>query len=378
MTAAAAGYTPGLTVAANALVRRTRRLPLKGTVLVAEGDAVTPETIVARADLPGPMQTIKVAGALGIEPTDVARALTVKVGDTVAAGQIVARTRGLMGLFKSECRSSYTGMVEIVSPISGNVGVRIAPTPVEIRAYIPGRVAHVLPGEGVVVETHGAFIQGIFGVGGERRGRLRRAAAAPSAPLTENNITSDLAGCVVVGGSIVEGAALRRAAEVGVAGIVVGGIVDQDLVAFLGYDIGVAITGQENIALTLVLTEGFGAIPMAERTWALLGSLENREASLSGATQIRAGVIRPEIIVPAPPGASSFGPLIESAFTLTLGAHVRLIREPYFGRLAVVSALPPRPARIGSGAIVRVLEASLKDTGETVTVPRANVEVVAG
>ena len=57
----------------------------------------------------------------------------------------------------------------------------------------------------------------------------------------------------------------------GILGIVVGGIVDRDLIDYLGYDIGVAITGHENIPLTLVITEGFGTIAMAERTFNLAG-----------------------------------------------------------------------------------------------------------
>jgi len=54
-------YTPGLTVSADAVVRRIRRLPIKGEVLVKPGDAVGPETPVARALLPGLLQTIKLA-----------------------------------------------------------------------------------------------------------------------------------------------------------------------------------------------------------------------------------------------------------------------------------------------------------------------------
>ena len=117
----------------------------------------------------------------------------------------------------------------------------------------------------------------------------------------------------------------------------------------------------------------------------MLTSLAGREASLSGATQIRAGVIRPEVIVADPPDAPQpDGPFPTvsgeetEAFTLAVGTSIRIIREPYFGKLATVSALPPQLVRIGSGAVVRVLEAHLNESGEAVTVPRANVEIVAG
>ena len=371
-------YTPGLTVSPRTTVHKTRRLPLKGNVLVAIGARVTPDTVVARAELPGTMQTVKVAAILGVEPQDVGGALMVKVGDTVERGQVIAQTKGIFGLFKSDCKSLAAGTVEIISAVSGNVGIREAPIPIDITAYVPGTIAEVLPGEGVVVEAQGAFIQGIFGIGGERRAPLKRVSASARSPLTEAEITPDLAGKIILGGSNISGAALRKAADCGVTGIIVGGIIDKDLIAYLGYDIGVAITGHENIPLTLIITEGFGTIAMAERTFALLSSLEGREASISGATQIRAGVIRPEVIVAdATPSPTPLSPTDnEEAFTLAVGTSIRIIREPYFGKLATVTALPPKLARVGSGAVVRVLEASMNEGGETVTVPRANVEII--
>ena len=60
--------------------------------------------------------------------------------------------------------------------------------------------------------------------------------------------------------------------KVGAAALVSGGIDDQDLKEILGYDLGVAVTGSEKIGLTLIVTEGFGEIAMAERTFRLLAS----------------------------------------------------------------------------------------------------------
>ena len=373
-------YTPGLTVSARTTIIKTRRLPLKGTVLSTTGTWVAPSDKVARAELPGIMQPIKVANKLGIEPSEVPALLTVKVGDKINRGDIVAVTKGMWGLFKSECKSTTTGTVELISNITGNVGVREAPTPIEVDAYIPGRIIEVLDSEGVVIEAHGALIQGIFGIGGERRGEIMMITSGPDQPITADMITSAHAGKIIVGGSNLSGEALRKAHELGVTGIVVGGIVDKDLIDYLGYDIGVAITGHEDIPLTLVLTEGFGTIAMAGRTFNLLKSLTGKTASICGATQIRAGVIRPEVIVADDTenaGGNAADEVVPS-FSLEPGTNIRIIREPYFGLLATVTALPHHLVTVGSGAEVRVLEAKLNTTGEIVTVPRANVEIVAG
>ncbi len=368
-------YTPGLKVSPHTIIQRTRRLPLKGEVLVETGQVVSPDTIVARASLPGLMQSVKVAAQLGIDADEMPSILLVKEGDAVEKGQVLGATKAFFGLFKSESKSPTAGTVETISGVSGNVGVRQAPLPIDLTAYLSGTIAETMPGEGVIVRTEGALIQGIFGIGGERVGEIQMVSESPESDLTETEITPALAGKIIVGGANISGAALRKASEVGVTGVVVGGIIDRDLIDFLGYDIGVAITGHENITLTLVITEGFGTIAMARRTFELLRSLAGRPASINGATQIRAGVIRPEVIVPLGAQTSAAPNAGDDEGNLSLGTPIRIIREPYFGKLASVAGLPPQLTVIGSGASVRVLEAKLAD-GSVVTVPRANVEII--
>ncbi len=367
-------YTPGLKVSAGTIIRKQRRLPLKGNVLVNAGDRVIASDVVARTDIPGIIQTVRVAEVLGMEPAEALAILQVKEGDQVTAGQVFAETKSFFGLIKNECKTPYAGTVELISHATGHVGVRLPSKPIEVTAYINGVVSEVMDDEGVVVETYGALVQGIFGVGGERMGRLAVAVASPDAILDEEAISDEHAGAVVVGGAGVTIGALRKAARLGVQGIVVGAVVDTDLVDYLGHDIGVAITGHEDIATTLILTEGFGSIAMAARTFELLKSLEGKDVSINGATQIRAGVIRPEIIAPLEAKPDMAEEAVGGQM-LDIGTNIRVIREPYFGKLGTVTKLPPELVEVESGAVVRILEAKLND-GETVVVPRANVEII--
>lgn len=368
-------YTPGLTVSGDIVVRRIRRLPIKGEVLVQPGESVSHDSVVARAMLPGVLQTIKLAEKLGLEPKEAIGYFRLKVGDRVERGQLVAETKGLFGLFRSTVSSDFTGTVEAISDVTGNVLVREPSIPIDVTAYLNGVVAEVMDGDGAIIETRGAMVQGIFGVGGERNGPIRVAVSDREELLESGAIQDSDAGAILIGGSGVTLDALKRASDIGVKGIVVGGIRDVDLIDFLGYDIGVAITGQENINLTLMCTEGFGYLAMAARTFKLLSSLRGKSASINGATQIRAGVIRPEIVVPLEAGAT--GDHAEpAALVLEPGASVRVIREPYFGRIGVVTELPPQLMVVDSGTEVRVLKAKL-DTGDEVVVPRANVEIIA-
>lgn len=373
----AGGHAPGLRVAALARIERTRRLPIEGAVLVAPGQRVRAEDVVARAEVPGNVRTVDVATALGIPEADLRAHLLRGEGERVATGESIAASRSLFGLLRAECRSPCDGTVESVSTVTGRVTLREPPAPVGVNAYIDGRVARVLPSEGAVVETAGALVQGIFGVGGEATGILHPVVACPEEAVTVERLAGDLEGAVLVGGSTVGHEAVRLAAARGARALVVGAIPDGDLRALLGYDRGVAITGQEAIGITLVLTEGFGRLPMAERTFALLAGLAGRRASVNGATQIRAGVVRPEIIVPDPAVEPEGVPEGDGGASapLAVGRAVRGLREPWLGRIGEVVDLPREPRTIETEARVRVVVVRFPG-GETATLPRANVEII--
>ncbi len=370
-------YTPGLRVARQTEVKKERRLPLKGEVLVKVGDKVKAETIVARTELPGNVQTINVANKLSILPEDVERHMLVKVGDWVEEGQVIAESRSFFGLFKSRCTMPVSGTIESISNITGQVIVREKAIPVEVDAYVDGEVVELYENEGIMVRTIATFVQGIFGIGGESIGVLDVVAENPEEILQPDALTPEHKGKIILGGSLVTIEALRRAQEVGAKGIIAGGIGDADLRTILGYDLGVAITGSEDIGLTVVVTEGFGKMTMAKRTFDLLSSRQGMKTSISGATQIRAGVIRPEVVIPLDSSRLESDGEIEDAPStgLTIGRHVRVIREPYFGRIGKVAALPPELQKLETEAMVRVLEVEFED-GSRATIPRANVELI--
>jgi hypothetical protein len=369
-------YTPGLRVAERTLLRKERRLPLPGEVLVKDGQAVGADQVVAKTDLPGNVQPINVANLLSLEPADIKEFMLKQEGDTIEKDEPLARSGGLFGMFKTTYKSPTSGTVESVSDVTGQVLIREAPIPVEVKAYIDGVVTEVFPKEGVAVETIASFIQGIFGLGGEANGELAMACSGPDEVLTEGEIDQGCRGKVLVGGSLIELTALRKAVKLGAKGVVVGGFDDQDVKEILGYDLGVAITGHEELGTTLMITEGFGKIRMAQRTFELLKNLVGRKASINGATQIRAGVIRPEVVIPLEDIADK--KMIaekKGSEGMVIGSQIRIIRQPYFGMLATVTDLPAPLQKLPTEARVRVCEVELED-GKKVILPRANVELI--
>ncbi len=371
-------YTPGLKVTEGMTIQKERRLPLEGEVLVEAGTTVKAEDVVAKADLPGNVQLLNVANLLSVPPEEVAEHVLKSVGETVSEDEIIATTKGLFGLFKSQARSPIDGTIETISDVTGQVILREPPIPVEVKAYTDGTVTEVLPNEGVTVETYGTYIQGIFGIGGETIGNLTVVAESPDDTLTAEQILSEHQDNILVGGSLVTTDAIQEAIQNGVKGIIAGGIDDADLRELLGYELGVAITGSEQIGITLVITEGFGSIAMAEQTFTLLKAREGMQTSINGATQIRAGVVRPEILIPwVSDGAETAeeGKDGSTEGILEVGSLVRIIREPYFGQLGRVTELPVELQNLETEAQVRVLRVELAD-GQQTTLPRANVEAI--
>ena len=373
-------YTPGLRLADKLQIRKDRNLPLPGDVIVKKGDTVKSGDIVAMTNLPGKVHAVNVINRLAILPTDLRKNMLKKEGDSVVKDEPIAETSPFIKMFKSICLSPITGIIESISDITGQVLLREPPKPVQITAYVDGKVVETIENEGVVIETNATFIQGIFGIGGETTGELQIVVNSPDDIVKPEDIKEVHRGKIIAGGSIIYSDAIKKALDTGVKGIVVGGIRDKEINELLGYDLGVAITGSEDINITIIITEGFGQIGMAQRTFDMIKLREGAVASINGATQIRAGVVRPEIIIPYNDEDTS-GKSDESGSAdgksagISIGDQIRIIRNPNFGMLGTVKSLPSKLQTIETEAMARVLEVKFPD-GQTSIVPRANIEAI--
>lgn len=372
-------YVPGLKVLSRTVVKKERKLPIEGEVVVEKGKLVKANEVVARALLPGPVDIINAANKLGIDPKELSLFLLKKEGDKVQEGETIVKYSSFFGLFKQEIKSNINGTVESISLATGQIILRKDPTPIEIVAFVDGIIEEVIPKNGVIVKTYGSYIQGIFGVGKEKIGKLKLLSPDNTHQLTDTSLLENVEkGDIIVGGSYVSKSFVDKAIEKGVIGIIVGGIDAETLKEILGYEIGVAVTGTEEIPITFVITEGFGIINMAEKTFGLLENANGRMVSISGATQIRAGVIRPEIIIPFLEEIESIEKIENENVTTSLqvGSYVRIIREPYFGKIAVITELTEEPFPIPTESKVRVAKIKILDTDEEIIYPRANIEII--
>jgi len=361
-------YTPGLKIVDKAEISKNRLLPLSGKVHVNENEEVKSNCIVASTEIPGNVQMVNVANQLNIDPNETSSCMLFNVGEDIKKGEIIAKSKGLFGLFQSEIKSPLDGKIGNISDVTGQVIISEPPFPIEIDAYLSGKVSKVFNKEGVQIKAKGTFIQGIIGIGGEKKGILK---------VIDNNdfdFSEDCKDSIVVLESYLSYESYIKANKIGIKGIVCGGIDYMTLSEILGYPLGVAITGMEEVT-TVIVTEGFGNLNMATNTFNLLKKYSDNFCSINGATQIRAGVLRPEIIISSNKDINVNDSFNEDDLVISVGSQVRVIRNPHFGKIGVVSELPSDLVKIDTETISRVAKIKFKN-GENEIIPRANLEVI--
>ncbi|MDR2338506.1 MAG: hypothetical protein LBE20_07735 [Deltaproteobacteria bacterium] len=383
-------YVPGLIISPQIKIEKVRELSLPGKTLVKVGATVAYNTPTLSAQMPSEIYIVRIPDKTGIDTLQVKAGLLHKVGDSVQKGELIFKLKTCWGLWTTQLESPVSGVVEFFNTSTGHLGIRPPATTLQIPAYINGTVTEVGTDKFVKIEATVAMLQGIFGIGGERFGQILVLNIANNQVVTReylSNLGVSLAGLVLIGGSSFDLSALDFALEQKAAGILTGSITSKVLRNFVGYNLGTAMTGDEKLGLTFIISEGFGELAISERVMKIAKTLQGQMASINGATQVRAGAMRPEVIVSSnlTKENQSFLSQAEqeqasatklcSSETLTCGSPVRIIRTPYFGRFGVITELPAQLTKIESGAMVRVAKVLLQDENREVYIPRTNLEL---
>lgn len=376
----------------NAMARIERRLPHPGEVLVREGTRVEPEDRIGRAFQPVPPQVVSVAQMLAIPPSLIERVMAYEVGDKVNQGEELARA-GL--LTERACPSPVSGIIVTIDPETGYVTIAPDPLEVSMTANIRGVVMEVFPYEGVLIETLASQVYGVFGIGEERNGVLQflpHAVIEPTAVTQETEIDIRNAYAILVGGAGITAPALIKAVQSQVRGIIVGGIDEQELRAFLrwssqqtiwstyhGWRTGVTSWHMPNPrhaadpGLTILVTEGFGIHPISQPIFELLSARDRQEAFIDGTTQLRQRMRRPRLVLSvARSGEAQIEPPRSQIRT---DALVRLLDATHLGHVATIRSVSTIPVTLGSGIRTMAVEV-VQEEAPPFWVPRTAVEVL--
>lgn len=337
-------------------IMRERLLPIPGKVTARLHQKVSATDVVAEASWAREHVLVDVARALGLSPAAADRLIKCKVGDRLPAGKEVAAGGGLI---PRSVRTPKEGRV--VAAGGGQVLLEVGEAALQLRAGIPGSVIQIIADRGVVVQTAGALIQCVWGNGRIDTGLMVNLAESPDGKLSAARLDVSLRGSVILGGQVKDVETLHAAAELAVRGLILSSLYPSLLPA------------AREMRYPIVITDGFGAMPMNSAAYRLLSTNAKREVTLNAEPYDRYSGARPEVIIPLPVSQEPVAPNEVEVFAP--GQTVRMRRPPALGAIGTIVDLRPGLTLLTSG--LRAPAAMVKiESGESVIVPLVNLEVV--
>ncbi len=338
------------------LIRRERAFPVQGRVLVRQGETVNPQTVVAEADLAPEHILLNVAAALGVPPQKAASLLQCQEGERLTEGDVIAETPSK--LFRKTFRSPASGTVVMLQ--GGKVLLRKEKDAIPLRAVYPGTVVDIVEDRGVIIENTGALVQAAWGNGRSTYGVLRVVSETADAPITGNRLDVSLRGSILVAGRCTEEEVFTLASEVSLRGLVLGSIPAR-------------LAGAARKApFPVLLTEGFGNLPMNAAAFELLGTSDRREASLNAQAHNFHRGTRPEVFLPLPASGELMPPMPRE---LAPDDMVRVVAAPYRGAIGYVVRVLPEPHKFPNGIIAAAAVIRFAEEEQAV-VPVANLQII--
>jgi hypothetical protein len=192
-------------------IRRERRLPLRGEVLVNEGQEVHPEDLVAEASLPGKFYLVDIARGLDVEPRDAQQFLVREPGEYLLEDDVIAQ---IGGAFHRLVRAPLSGRFTAFH--QGHALLEIGRETLQVKAGLIGVVEAVIPECGAIITTQGLLLQGVWGNGRMGSGGLNVVESAWSAPLKVSMLNKAEQGQVLAVGQCSDADTLATLARTGI------------------------------------------------------------------------------------------------------------------------------------------------------------------
>ena len=95
--------------------------------------------------MPGDVYPLNMANLLAVPPKDVASLMLHKEGEKVEEGEANCRNCRSLWKVQKKYNSPYSGTIETVSDVTGQVILRGPDIPVEVKAYVTGTVTRSEP-----------------------------------------------------------------------------------------------------------------------------------------------------------------------------------------------------------------------------------------
>jgi hypothetical protein len=337
-------------------IRRERTLPVPGKVVVRKGQKVGPTDVIAETKIAPEQMLLDISRGLGLPPHDADELLQFKAGAAVAQGDVLA---GPVGISRRVVRAPSNGRIIVAG--EGQVLLELESPPYELKAGMPGIISELIDDLGVIVETSGSLIQGVWGNGRVDFGLLLVLARAPDEPLKADRLDVSLRGSVVLAGSCDDPQVIKTAGELPLRGLILGSMDGQ------------LLPTAAKARYPIIVLDGFGRRGINTAAYRLLSTSERREVTLNAEPWDRFTGYRPEVIIPLP--ASPETSATRETADFAPGQRVICLRAPYTGLIGTLVSLLPGLHALPNGVKTIVAEIDLEE-GDRVVLPLANMNVL--
>jgi len=336
-------------------LRRTRVLPVSGTVMVRQGQKVKSEDIIAEAVIPTHHELVDVVRILGLSNSKAADALIQRrVGETLGEGDILAETGGI---FSRVIRTPGPG--KVISIHDGQILIQTGAQTLSIQARYSGIIIEIIPDRGAVIETSGALIQGAWGNGKFAVGPLLCKAETKTSIISPSDLEITARGSIIASAVCIDEKIFEEAASLPVAGLIFGVIPSALREAAIAQP------------YPILLTDGFGRTGMNFAALKYLSQYNNHELTLNAGIEEDSLSQKPEVIIDA--SVDEQAPAISSR--VTSGQMVRIHTTPFLGQVGTVEKILPGLTTLPNG--LRVSAASvIMVNRERKTIPVNNLDVI--
>lgn len=342
-------------IATDQITHIRRSLPSAiNKVNVKIGDEVAPNHILAEGKTAAGFRVVNLAKELGANPSEAIKFISRPLGNNIFAGELLASKKGVFGLGEKKLLAPDDGILDFYDEKTGILRIKLFPKTVKLACGVWGIVDDIDEAKGVIIiRTMVSFIYGVLGSGKEREGTLN-VIGSKEVLIGSRQLEDTMKGQIIVGGEIVFADGLEKAVEYGIAGIISGGIDAKNYKSVAG---GWNLYHRRwaDIGLSILITEGFGSVPMGDDIFSLLQKSHGSFTILDGN---RNRLILPSssqncmIYIRKTRLPKSF--FVEKepelvAIKLQLKQIVRIIGPDNFGQQGIIESIDKMPSKLPSG-----------------------------
>lgn len=370
-----------LRIEQDTVIHIPRYLPnSKGKIKVALGQEVSPGDILTEGQISGGFRTIHLSQEMNEDPSKASGFLNRPIGQIIYRGELLAAKKELFGMKQKIILSPVDGVVEYYDKTSGNLRIKLLPKISKLVSGVFGIVDFIDQGKNlVVIRSVGTVIHGVIGSGRSREGLLE-VLSSPEMLVSSKQLLPSQQGKIVVGGSLIFLEALEKAVSLGIAGIISGGINAHDYLAMSGGRWNFQHRHFTDVGVGLIVTEGFGSIPLPADVFDHLLKYQDRFVIMEGN--------RSRMVLPStnqncminirktkiPFNAEKYGVNTVDVLPLEVGSKVRLLSPRLFGRQGIIESIDQAQTQLESG--LETIMVSVVTDKEKVRVPYLNLEIV--